>query len=141
MFSAVSVMACTCLVDEASEVFERAKAVFIGKVAGTGGWINPYVDFTVEKSWKTVSVDEITLDIKGCDIMNFVKGETYLVYVYKYKGNLNTGSCTRTTILSKAESDLKFLETKNTIPVTKTYYTRNFKTGLITAAFVLTLLC
>lgn len=140
VFPAASAMACDCAIYPPPEAFERSGAVFAGKVIDTGGFINPYVDFAVEKSWKSVDVDEVSLSIRGCDGMSFVVGEKYLVYAYGDEYFLSTGDCTRTATLVKAVEDFNYLKDKKTIPLHKQFFTRNVKTGLITAAFVLTLL-
>ena len=137
-FSSNSIMACSCVVYDVPTEFKESKAVFIGKVTDTDtGFLNSYVDFRVEKSWKSVDVDEITLDIIGCDRMNFVTGETYLVYAYADGGSFFTGSCTRTREISKAEEDLNFLKDKNLIPLKPKFFTKNVITGITTAIFVL----
>lgn len=141
--------ACTCPVYEPPDAFESAEGVFVGKVVETGGLINPYVVFAVEKSYKFIDVDEVTLDVHGCGTMKFFEGETYVVYAFGEKGDLFTGDCTRTAMISRKddamryatpEKDIEFLKDKPSIPVTKTFYTRNVRVGAITAVVVLTLL-
>jgi hypothetical protein len=88
LFAAGSAIACSIAVFEPPEAFERSNGVFIGQVRETGGWFNPHVVFTVEKSWKSVDSDEITLNVPtGCGGMSFVEGERYLVYTYEYQGD------------------------------------------------------
>ncbi len=138
LFAAYAAIACDCAAKQTFDAFESAEAVFIGKVTDTGGLVNPYVDFTVEKSWKSADTDELSINVTGCDIMSFKTNQRYLVYAYEDAGSLYTGSCTRTRILSDAEEDLNYLNDKNSIPVTKkTFFTRNIKTVLMTGTFVL----
>lgn len=108
----------------------------------TGDWFNPFVVFDVEKSWKSVTSDEITVNFKNgmCGDMNFQEGARYLVYSYEYEGDLYTGVCTRTSLVSSAAQDLKFLENKETLPLKKEYFTRNTRIGLVTSIAVLVFL-
>lgn len=138
-FASNSVIACDCAAYDIPTSFEQSKAVFIGKVTDIG-FRDSYVDFNVEKSWKSVDVDQITLDIIGCDRMDFAIGKVYLVYAYADGSSLNTGSCTRTREISKADEDLNFLRDKNTISLKPEFFTRNMKTGLTTTIFVLVFL-
>src|SRR5689334_19806346 len=106
----VVVSACTCVVYKPSEAFERSSEVFIGKVKETGGWINPYAVFKVEKSWKSIETDEITVYLStSCGGMTLTEGAEYLVYTYDYKGASYTGVCSGTAEIESAEKDLQYL--------------------------------
>ncbi len=130
-------MALTCVETKLPEDFERSEAVFVGKVIKSGGWINPYVDFKVEKSWKSVDTDEFTVYINSFyGENNFIEGETYLIYTYNMDGFSYTGDCSRTRKLSDAKEDLIYLENKPTISLAPKFFTRNMKTGLITGVIV-----
>jgi hypothetical protein len=125
-----SVAACTCAEFDAPESFERSYGVFVGEVSETGGWFNPYVVLKVEKSWKSVDSDEVTLNVNNdCGKMDFHEGERYLVYSNEYEGDFYTSVCTRTNLISFAEQDLSFLESKSTIPLRNEFFTRNTRIG------------
>lgn len=126
--------ALSCASFKPPENFERSEAVFIGRVIKSGGLLNPYVDFKVEKSWKSVDTEEFTVYIDSFfSAKNFIEGETYLIYTYD---NSYIGDCSRTKKLSDAQEDLIYLENKPTISLAPKFFTRNMQTGLITGVFV-----
>ena len=105
----------------ASKEFEYADIVFVGKIielkksgrdAKTGSYTET-VKFEVRKIWKADSPKIITVvnKIQGC-LNGFEKDEEWLVYGYKNSdGTFGTGCCcSRTSILSKADEDLKEFE-------------------------------
>lgn len=134
-------LALTCIETKLPEDFERAEAIFTGKVIKSGGWINPYVDFKVEKSWKSVNTDEFTVYINSFyGGNNFIEDEIYLVYTYNMDGFSYTGDCSRTKKLSDAKEDLRYLENKSTISLAPKFFTRNIKTVLTTGVIVFVIL-
>ncbi len=127
-----SVFACSCKEEpDTQTAILRADAVFSGKVTNIGMQPSkpelynrfPFfrysdtsylrrVRFQVKEVWKG-NVKEQT------DIVTFFSGticgyefrenHEYLVFAYLTKGDLFTGMCVRTTILSRAQADLRVL--------------------------------
>lgn len=130
---------CSCASFDAPQEFERMNYVFVGRVVATGGFLRDTADFAVEKAWKPMDADEVTVYESGCDGMELIEGETYLVYAYKEEGifgtKIYTGSCTRTKVLTKAADDLKFLEDKPTVPVPQATMSANMRIGLTAVVF------
>ena len=131
-------VACTCVQFTPESAFQSADAVFVGRVIDKG-WFNPYVEFRVEKAWKGVIADEVTVYIEDqCGPLNFTSGESYLVYAYRAQGDyLYTTVCTKTSRLVDAEEQLIYLEGKSPVLVAKKFWNRNMRIGLITGAFIL----
>jgi hypothetical protein len=131
---------CSCGRIDAPQEFENHDFVFVGKVTETGGFVRNNVTFSVEKAWKPLDDDEVFAYVTGCDGIDFKAGETYLVYAYKEESffgtNVYTSSCSRTALLTKATEDLKFLESRTPVPVSKTAMSGNMKIGLTTAIFL-----
>ena len=70
-----------------------------------------FVRLSVEKSYKGDQGTEVRLPLNGTTCgHNFVVGEEYLIYADRKDGELRTGMCTRTRLLSKATSDIKYME-------------------------------
>jgi hypothetical protein len=101
--------ACSCKMFTPCEAFGNASIVFIGRaMSGTDKrssknakgetieWETGTVTFSVEESFKNISVTQISINVTGgCDPLGFTKGERYLVYAREYQGKLVTGSCSR----------------------------------------------
>jgi hypothetical protein len=105
------------------EAYGGARAVFVGRaISGEEikwedsgkKWIQLVgkVRFTVEQSFKGVNGNEIEV-IAGneeCDFVPFEKGERYLLYLNRSSlEGLSADICSRSTHLSGADEDLKFL--------------------------------
>lgn len=130
--------ACDCAVFEPPEEFERSSAVFIGKVIETGGWINSYAIVKVEKSWKSVETDEVTIYTGyGCDPLELKENEVYLIYTFDDKYYYKTGGCSRTAQIADRAKDLEYLANKDTLPIKTEYLTHNVKIGVVTGILVL----
>lgn len=87
---------------------KQSKAVFLGEVLEikTGGNYLQ-VRFRVERSWKGVSTEEISLSTDSTvESPHYRVGEKYLVFAALYEGRLFTGTCSRTKRLEYAKSDL-----------------------------------
>ncbi|MGI8543367.1 MAG: hypothetical protein ACR2MD_07785 [Aridibacter sp.] len=104
----------------ASKELELADAVFVGKVIEVHKTEpdkrNRYTEtvrLEVKEFWKGELAETFTLvnEIYGC-INGYDANEVFLIYAYKNKnGTYSTGCCcSRTTILSKADKDLKEFE-------------------------------
>ncbi|MGE7944818.1 hypothetical protein ACQKNB_22425 [Lysinibacillus xylanilyticus] len=115
--------ACSCAdLPSVEEEFERAKAVFSGKVVdikeklSLKGYTTKSVLFEVTNTWKGVEQSQIiiTTGQGGGDCgYNFIKGEEYLVYanesiMYEAKSLVST-MCDRTGVLSSSQEDLEVL--------------------------------
>lgn len=112
---------CTCAAPyvniTARDEFNLAYAVFVGKVVAITKTLpdknNHYVEtvtFQVTRAWKHDVNSNLTVinAIQGC-MNGFEKNQEWLVYAYKNQnGKLGTYCCcTRTSILAKADDDLK----------------------------------
>jgi hypothetical protein len=94
---------------------KRSKAVFSGEVLTIGVARNAYwvVTFKVERTWKYVEADEVTILTPATDWTcgyNFEVGQRYLVYASLLEAELWTNHCTRTgRIAGGVPNDLRFL--------------------------------
>jgi hypothetical protein len=118
--------ACSCLPPPApANEFALVNAVFMGKVVSfelTGDAFSPRLaKFSVTKIWKgeRSAVSEIlTANNSAACGYDFLVGETYVVYAYKFSdGKLHTYLCTRTKRTRDAADDLKFLATAASFPL------------------------
>jgi hypothetical protein len=124
--------ACSCLTGEPSFEFNRARAVFIGRVLGGTEKISVKgregksraieagaVRFSVEEIFKGDVAFETTLDVESmdgtsCGPYGLTRGARYVVYAYSSRADekaLYTGVCTRTIEVTSgyAKADLDFL--------------------------------
>ncbi len=132
-FSIPSVVhACSCATGDPPIEFNRAKAIFIGRMLGGTEKFSVkdekgkayqleagQIRFTVEELFKGNIPNEITITVdsmKGtsCGDYGLKRGEVYVVYAYGSEKNENlfySGVCTRTSPISSkyVEEDLKFL--------------------------------
>jgi|SRR5215213_795767 len=112
---------CTCAPQyvniTAQDEFKLAYAVFVGKVVAIKNTPHDkndnYVEtvtFQVTKAWKHDLPSNLTLTntIGGC-LNGYKENEEWLVYAYKHRdGTLGSSCCcTRTTLLARAEDDVK----------------------------------
>jgi hypothetical protein len=128
LFFASSIsLACTCNLPPMNKTEKqlvelerkKSKAIFVGEVteiivpktpAGEPGWVAE-VKFKVQRTWKGVELEEVRVFTANvCCICGyeFKVGESYLVYAYG-SDKLHTDTCTRTSRLADAETDLKVL--------------------------------
>jgi hypothetical protein len=119
-------LACTCLHlrGDPSTGFKVASAVFAGKVieinqvAQSGSRIKSRilaVKFRVEKSWKLIEKDVVTVltsDTSSMCGFTFKKGKRYLVYAHEHRNEFSTDICTRTNLFMEAKEDLEYLNGK-----------------------------
>jgi hypothetical protein len=125
------VFACSCATGAPPFEFNRAKAVFIGRMLGgteklsvKGQDGKPHtieagqVRFAVEEVFKGDVAGQVTLGVASmdgtsCGPYGLTRGETYVVYAYAYDNvaGLHTGVCTRTMPAKSqyAKADLDFL--------------------------------
>jgi hypothetical protein len=124
--------ACSCLTGEPAFEFNRARAVFIGRMLGGSEKISVKdrdgkshaieagaVRFSVEEIFKGDVAFETTIDIESmngtsCGPYGLTRGARYVVYAYSSRADekvLYTGVCTRTIELTSgyAKEDLDFL--------------------------------
>jgi hypothetical protein len=125
--------ACSCIIPEVPQAFDKSHAVFVGEVTEI---VKPRTDdpkappadrlytvkFKVEKSWKGAGFKDMTVSEivvlsdqgrAGCFSWgSFVEGRKYLVYAEETKGeNLAVlFSCNRTVALANASGDLEALD-------------------------------
>ena len=104
--------ACSCVWPTPDEAFERADAVFSGRVTSVDEYFGP-VAIRVDTVWKgsvtsTTSVSQY--DGTSCSYGRFVEGEEYLVYAYERPhGTLNVWTCSGTMQLGGAQEALQLL--------------------------------
>jgi hypothetical protein len=143
LFMASNTFACSCPKSSPQDYFQKAAAVFMGKVIQTDG---RDITFEVEKSWKLVTTDQIIVrDIgEGSCEWGFKVGEKYLMYASKHNDILTTHMCGGTEMFGLAGEQLAFLQGKSTIPliekpkVNNAGVSRNyFKEILIACAIVM----
>jgi hypothetical protein len=124
--------ACSCLTSEPSIEFNRARAVFVGRMLGGTEKISVKdgegreraieagaVRFSVEEIFKGDVAFETTLDVESmdgtsCGPYGLTRGARYVVYAYVSRAGdkvLYTGVCTRTIDVTSvyAKADLDFL--------------------------------
>lgn len=123
-------LACTCMDRKGDPAygFKSSAAVFAGKViaineveppALPGGPKDLAVKIRVEKSWKLVRADEVTvftINTDGLCGFTFTVGERYLVYAYLGE-HLGTTICMRTGLLAYAQEDLEYLRHRGLLKV------------------------
>lgn len=123
-FNTNSVSACTCIQSTFQEMFDHSDAVFEGRVVNIDtledydSSMQVEVTFQVLKVWKGESATTVTLythaQSTACGYPFGDKpGDTYLVYAYKYEGQLSTNRCSRTGLWSDALGDLFMLNMEN----------------------------
>ncbi|MGA9774039.1 MAG: hypothetical protein WBV94_33720 [Blastocatellia bacterium] len=106
----------------ASDVFiSRVVEVFLppfemhhnsdGSTSVSPGTKPGFVRLSVEKSYKGVQGSEVLLPLDGTSGgYNFEEGEEYLIYATRQDEKISTNKCSRTRLLSKATSDIKYME-------------------------------
>lgn len=114
--------ACSCVPPPPPpEALAQSDAVFAGRVTdihieNQGPQLSSAdpvrVSFRVERAWKggTASTLQVTTprDSASCGF-NFEQGKDYIVYAGEQAGELTTGLCSRTALLSDASADLTAL--------------------------------
>ena len=129
LFSATG-YACSCATGDPPFEYNRAKAIFIGKMLGGTEILSRRnqdskpisieageVRFRVDESFKGSLVGEVVIHVasmKGtsCGDYGLRRGTQYIVYAYgEYERKLHTGVCTRTVEVESqyAKEDLEFL--------------------------------
>jgi hypothetical protein len=120
-FMAPSVLGCSCETPSQRNAFRKARIVFLGKVVQvkvasthTERTLDyPYaVTFQVERSWKGVHSDTITILARApflpCEGFTFHEGDRYLVYAYG-DDLLVPVSCTQTKLADSAAGNMRKL--------------------------------
>jgi hypothetical protein len=113
------VFACSCIQPPApDEALANSTAVFAGQVTevaapGDRGGPDPVVvTFAVSRGWKGADKPTIVVNTSGSSAscgFEFVQGQEYLVYATENEGHLQTGLCSRTSLLASAANDLAVL--------------------------------
>ena len=105
------------------EAYQRATAVFVGKVLAVSTLYNPgtklsgptpyhEVKLAVDKSWKLIDRQEVTIVTENTipnTCGSFSQGESYLIYADYLNDIFYVSSSSRTNRLADAEEDLKVL--------------------------------
>ena len=144
ILAAGSSFACSCIRSSVEENFQGADAVFLGKVVEVGGyWDDWGARLKVEKSWKGVGVDEVTVyTVSNTCAFSFEEGETYVIFGgFSPEGKLGTTACSNSTNVKydRAGETLSHLANKDTItlaPVPVRYWGIGFITALCVSLFI-----
>jgi hypothetical protein len=123
-------MACICENTKTpAQEFEAVEAVFSGKVVEmteieteNGLDEGHLVKFSVEKSWKLIDQSEVIIFTAGVGMCGypFDVGETYLVYAIREgRKELTTRTCRKTARLEYAKEELKDLEGREQLKISK----------------------
>lgn len=124
LLSTATAVACSCLGNPAPcQSFWEADAVFSGQVISINieaegnryGRQRRVVRLLVKESFRGVSVPEVDVITglgEGDCGFGFEIGQDYLIYAYERKTDhkLETGICTRTSMLAKAQQDLTYIK-------------------------------
>jgi hypothetical protein len=118
--AAKSSFACSCIRSSVEEEFQNADAVFLGRVVSVGGlWSSGGAKFRVERSWKGVDVDEVTVHtVPNTCGFSFEEGEAYVIFGGRSpEGKLGTWACSNSTNVKYDHTTkvLSYLENKETI--------------------------
>ena len=104
--------ACDCAATTFDEVFERADAVFSGRVISVAEYWEPVV-IRVDTVWKGSAATTTSVHTPGgtsCTYGGFVEGKEYLVYADEARrGILNVWTCSGTVELGGAQDALQML--------------------------------
>jgi hypothetical protein len=113
-------LACDFSYMPSSELYEKASAIFVGKVVESpwkrtvDGTISitgrQSVRFSVQRMFRGVVGAEVTISEFSDCTYPFLDGETYLVHAFQRNGKLDTGSPWRPLLLSDAIEALKYIE-------------------------------
>jgi hypothetical protein len=113
-------LACDYPYMPSSELYEKASAIFVGKVVESpwkrtvDGTISTTglrsVRFLVQRMFRGVVDAEVTISGFGDCTYPFLDGETYLVHAVQRNGKLDTGYPYRPLLLSDAVEALKYIE-------------------------------
>jgi hypothetical protein len=145
--------ACSCVTPgTAQEELDRSDAVFTGTVTKISkGSLTDYenvnVSLTVDRVWKGSVAKTITIqtsaDEPTCGF-SFEKDLSYLVYATNIANHMQTSICSRTTMLSAAQSDISALG-PSSVPTARTLTSQEYRTIAVSvligcAAFILALM-
>ncbi len=113
-------IACSCVLTTPEQNFQRADAVFVGRLVK----IDDGLRLDVEKSWKLVNTNRVRVSEsgRGSCRQGYSLGETYLVYAQMGKDPENvlvTEMCLGTGLLKDSGMDLGYLQNRATIPLMK----------------------
>src|ERR1041384_3417522 len=106
--------------------FQEARAVFVGKVTGskdieviekagdkTYTNVQRVFQFSLNESLKGLKTSQIDINVGSINsdcYQGFTVGETYLVYAFgDSDSSLESGTCTRTSMLSEAAANLHYI--------------------------------
>lgn len=108
---------CACVNQEEKEAFEKSAAVFEGQVKEilpaladqSNSPAYQRVRLQVARSWKGVREEQLVISTAGGENCgyNFAVGRSYLVYAQSVGTDLVTSACSRTKLISEAESEIK----------------------------------
>jgi hypothetical protein len=140
ILAAESAFACTCVRSPVEEEFRNADAVFLGRVVSVGGFLSSGgAKLKVEKLWKGVSLDEVTVyTVPSLCAFSFEEGQNYVIFGGRNpEGKLGTWVCSNSTNVryNHAAEVLPYLERQGTIPLAPGP-AAFWGVGLITALFV-----
>ncbi len=108
--------ACTCVAARpVYEMYQDSDAVFSGMVLDVNSTSLELVNVTlaVSHAWKGASGSTVALTTSSSGAscgFSFQRGVEYLVYAKNLSGQLNTGLCSGTKLLSEAQGDIFWLD-------------------------------
>ena len=94
---------------------------FLGQPPQSAFMASRLVTLSVADSWKGVTETPVSVGTTGSSAScgyDFVLGGQYVVYAYADGGQLLTNICLRTVELSQAATDLSYLQTRPSLPIT-----------------------
>ncbi len=96
--------ACSCAPPPPDEAFEKASAVFSGRVVGISGETESAIKIQVDEVWKGSATSTTVLERPSeCGYPGFTLGEDYLVYARSLDESLAVFLCSGTAQLEYAE--------------------------------------
>ena len=96
--------ACSCAPPPPDEAFEKASAVFSGRVVGISGEPESAIKIQVDEVWKGSATSTTVVDAPSeCSYRGFALGEDYLVYARSLDESLAVFRCSGTVQLEYAE--------------------------------------
>jgi len=112
---------CSCKSKPPKEAVRRLKkesrAIFIGNVKEViqEGGLNLRVILEIERSWKSIQANQVTIHTSGGCMVAFEAGRKYLVYAIGQK-QLQTNVCMRTRAIELAAEDIRLLGKSVNLP-------------------------
>ena len=96
--------ACLCAPPTLDEAFERASAVFLGRIAGVSGEWDDIIEIEVDTVWKgSLARTAVVHRPRECAHPGFTLGRDYVVFARSYEESLAVFLCSGTTVVDDGE--------------------------------------